>query len=80
MDDIFVTIRNILIDDYSVEPDALTADSTLSGDLELDSIELVEFGMTLEETFGVEIPDDAVTASMTLGQVVEAVRQLKEAA
>jgi acyl carrier protein len=43
----------------------------------LDSIELIELAQDLEEEFDIEIPDSAITAAMTVGQVVDAVKNLK---
>jgi acyl carrier protein len=52
-------------------------DNTLVDDLELDSIELVELAQDLEEEFDIIIPDSAITAAMTVGQVVDVVKNLK---
>ena len=46
--DIESTIRNILINDYDCDPDTLQLSDTLVADLNLDSIELAEFGLSLE--------------------------------
>lgn len=77
MDPTEAKVRQILIDDYAVDGEQLQASQSLSGDLELDSIELIEFAMELEEAFDVEIDDSAVTASMTVGQVCDSIRKLK---
>jgi acyl carrier protein len=77
MDPIFDKIRTILIDDYSVDPQTLSADNSLAEDLDMDSVELTEFALTLEEDFDVEINDDMLTGSMTVGDVVEVIRKLK---
>src|SRR5438874_1551034 len=43
----------------------VTLDSHLLDDLGLDSLELAEFVMRLEEEFEVELPDDAVSRFFT---------------
>ncbi len=75
--DIESKIRNILINDYDCDPDTLQLSDTLVADLGMDSIELVEFGLALEESFDVEVNDDAITQTMTVGEVVESIRKLK---
>jgi acyl carrier protein len=77
MDPIESTIRNILINDYDCDPDTLQLSDTLVADLGMDSIELVEFGLALEESFDVEVLDDAITQTMTVGEVVNKIKELK---
>jgi sulfatase modifying factor 1 len=55
-------------------------DSRLIEDLNIDSLDLVELILAIEEEFGVSIPDDAsrlpfVNGSVTAGQLAEIVRQ-----
>jgi len=45
----------------------------------VDSLELVEFILTLEDEFGIIIPDSVVAKINTFGEVVQAVQQLIEA-
>ena len=75
--DIESKIRELLINDYDCDPDTLQLSDTLVADLGMDSIELVEFGLALEESFDVEVNDDAITQTMTVGEVVEAIRKLR---
>lgn len=77
MDPIEQQIRNLLINNFGVDEDSLTGEDKLATDLDLDSLEIVEFALQLEETFGVEVSDDALTASMTVGEVVESIRKLR---
>ena len=44
-------------------------------ELPLDSLDIVETTMAIEETFGLDIPDDNVEADITVGQVIEYVRK-----
>jgi acyl carrier protein len=41
-----------------VAPEMVTDDATLVSDLGADSLDVVEFVMNVEETFGVEVTDD----------------------
>ena len=42
---------------------------TLS-DFEADSLDIVDMVMTLEDEFGIEVPDDAIESLRTVGDVV----------
>ena len=52
MEDILVKIREIIVDQFGVNPEEVTADMPIS-DLSADSLDLVEMVMALEETFDI---------------------------
>lgn len=54
-----------------VEPSKVTMTSWLGDDLKMDSLQTVELIMTLEEKFGVEIPDEEAKKMQTVGDVVK---------
>jgi acyl carrier protein len=76
MDTIEQKLRAILTDHFAVDEDQLQADNHLVSDLDLDSLELVELALQIEEVFNIEVPDNSVTADMTVGDVVEKIREL----
>jgi acyl carrier protein len=76
MDTISKQVRSVLFN-FGIDIASVTDDNTLVDDLGLDSIELIELAQDLEEEFYIEIPDSAITAAMTVGQVVDAVKNLK---
>lgn len=49
--------------------------STLVKDLEVDSLELVEMMMDIEEMIGKEIPDEEISKILTVGDMVKVVEQ-----
>ena len=57
---VFETIRKLLADQLDLDPSEITMDSTLLEDLGADSIELVDLVMSVEEEYGIEVPDDAM--------------------
>ena len=77
MTDTAVTVRRLLIENMGIDLAIITDDATLAGDLDLDSVELTEFALLLEDSFDIEVPDDAVTSSMTVAEVCAAVEKLK---
>lgn len=53
-------IKDILVDQIGAEVDEITASASLAHDLGMDSLDVVEFVMVVEETFGFEVPDDDI--------------------
>ena len=76
MDNVEQKIRSILVNDFGRDESEVKMESTLAGDLDMDSIELVDFAMHIEEALNIEIPDSEVTADMTVEQVCEKVKHL----
>ena len=52
-------------------------DSKLGDDLELDSLDMVELVMFLEECFGIEIPDEEAVNIVTVGDAIETIKKCK---
>ena len=52
-------------------------DSKLGDDLELDSLDMVELVMFLEECFGIEIPDEEAGNIVTVGDAIETIKKCK---
>tara|TARA_X000000368_G_scaffold179945_1_gene142040 strand:+ start:13846 stop:14325 length:480 start_codon:yes stop_codon:yes gene_type:complete len=55
----------------------VTWDSKLGDDLELDSLDMVELVMFLEECFNVEIPDEEAGEIVTVGDAIEVIKKCK---
>ena len=69
---LFDDIEKLLRDDNLIDEDtAVTLESRLAEDLDLDSLDLVEVVMKLEETAGIEIPDEEAAELKTVDDVVK---------
>lgn len=73
---VFETIRKLLADQLDIEEEEITMDSTLLEDLGADSIELVDLVMSIEEEYGIEVPDDATDDIRTVGDAVRYIENL----
>jgi len=62
------SLSELLVRDYRVDPERLTADAPLQ-DLGIDSLGTVELLWSVEERFGIQLPHDPPALS-TLGEVV----------
>ncbi len=64
-------VKAILSEQFDVEEDTITADTTLQDDLGADSLDVVDLLMSIEDEFEVEIPDEEVENIKTVGALVE---------
>ncbi len=66
----FEKIRTILSEQLSVEEDEITLDSNIIDDLGADSLDLVDMAMTVEDEFGVELPEEMLEKVQTVEDVI----------
>ncbi|QHC22680.1 acyl carrier protein [Streptomyces sp. GS7] len=74
MDDVLQHLMTVLTEKFDVPADAIRADSTLT-DLDLDSLAVVEFAVTLQDHWHIDLDDDAA-AEATLDDLAGTVRGL----
>ena len=67
---IFDDVRDVVVEQLSVAPDAVKLESKIIEDLGADSLDVVELVMALEEKFEVEIPDSDAEKLITINDVV----------
>ncbi|MFV0413233.1 MAG: acyl carrier protein [Oscillospiraceae bacterium] len=72
---VFERIRQILVDQLDLEEDRITMDSDIIEDLEADSLDVVDLIMSMEDEFGVEVPDDQIENFKTVGDIVRYVEE-----
>lgn len=66
----FEKIRSIISEQLSIDDvDTITLDTSLTEDLEADSLDAVEVIMALEDEFGIEIPDEEAEHFKTIGDI-----------
>ena len=73
----FEKVREIVVDQLSVDPDDVAVESTFIDDLGADSLDIVELIMAFEEGFGIEIPDSAAEKIKTVQDVITFIDQNK---
>ncbi|MBQ2096484.1 MAG: acyl carrier protein [Firmicutes bacterium] len=70
----FEKIREIIAEQLSVEDiEKITLETSLTNDLEADSLDAVEIIMALEEEYDIEIPDEVAEEFKTVGDIVKCV-------
>lgn len=63
-------VKKVLTDHHMLEARQLKDDAHFVDDLGFDSLDIVDFSMTLEDEFDIEIPDDQVETLKTLGDAI----------
>lgn len=72
---VFERIRQILCDQLDLEEDKVAMESDIVEDLAADSLDVVDLVMTMEDEFGIEVPDDQVENFRTVGDIVRFVEE-----
>ena len=64
------TLQTILVDSFGVDAATVSPETTFA-ELELDSLDLVELSMAIEDRLGVGIADDEVEKIASVGDAVQ---------
>lgn len=75
---VFDKIKDIIIEQLSVDESMVTPETNLMKDLEADSLDAVEIIMAIEEEFGIEIPDEDAEKFQLVGDLVRYVEEQQE--
>ena len=67
---VFDKVRDIIVDQFDVDSEEVTAESSIIDDLGADSLDVVDLISSVEDEFDVEIPDDKVEGIKTVGDIV----------
>ncbi len=67
----FDKIKNIIVEQLSVDESQVTADTHLMKDLEADSLDAVEIIMAIEDEFDIEVPDEDAEKFQSVGDIVK---------
>ncbi|HHY96808.1 MAG TPA: acyl carrier protein [Acholeplasma sp.] len=70
-------IIEIISEELNVDKTTINETTRLREDLNVDSLDVVELIMRIEETFDVTVSDEAATKMETVGDIIEYVKGLK---
>ncbi|HEB9559403.1 TPA: acyl carrier protein [Campylobacter jejuni] len=74
----FDDVKAVVVEQLSIDADAVKMESKIIEDLGADSLDVVELIMTLEEKFEVEIPDSDAEKLIKIEDVVNYIDNLKK--
>ena len=72
---VFEKVKKILNEQFDVDEDEITMDTSFVDDLEADSLDLVDLVMAVEDAFEIEVDDDASKEIATVGDLVAYVEE-----
>jgi acyl carrier protein len=67
---VFEQVRKVIAEELSIPEEQVRETSSFEGDLRADSLTIVEVVMELEETFGIEIPEEDLEKIKTVCDLV----------
>ena len=71
----FEKIRDLIVEEVGVDADQVTMEASFKDDLNIDSLDLFEMVMALEDEYGIEIDTDELTDLSTVGDFMEYLKQ-----
>ena len=67
---IFEKIKTVIAEQTGIDESEIKMESTFTEDLNINSLDMVELVMELEEEYGIEIEEDDADKIKTIGDVV----------
>lgn len=71
-------VKELLAEQLGMDVNEIHDDSNILEDLGADSLDIIEMLMTLEEEYGVTIPDDQIGQVKTVKQVADLIEKCKK--
>ena len=72
----FEKVKAIIEDVLNVPAEEITLDTTFVNDLGADSLDVFQIIMQIEDEFNIEIPNEKAETIVTVGDVVEGIKEL----
>lgn len=73
-EEVFEKVKSIIVEQLGATESSVTMEASFIDDLGADSLDIVELIMALEEEFDTEIPDEDAEKVVTVGEVVEYIK------
>ena len=70
-DKVLEKVKAILSEQFDVEEDSITVDTSIADDLGADSLDVVDLLMSIEDEFEIEVPDEEIDNIKTVGELVK---------
>ena len=74
-EEVFEKVKGIIVEQLGVADTAVTMEASFIDDLGADSLDIVELVMAIEEEFKIEIPDADAEKVVTVGDVVDYIKE-----
>ena len=67
----FDSVKKILVEELGVDPDTVKPETKIKDELGTDSLDVMQLLMTIEDEYGVTIPDEELTNFETVQDVCD---------
>ena len=74
-EEVFEKVKSVIVEQLGATESSITMEASFIDDLGADSLDIVELIMALEEEFDTEIPDTDAEKIVTVGDVVDYIRE-----
>ena len=74
-EEVFDKVKDIIVEQLGVVDTSVTMEASFIDDLGADSLDIVELIMAIEEEFDIEIPDGDAEKVVTVGDVVDYIKE-----
>ena len=74
-EEVFEKVKEIIVNQLGVSDTSVIMEASFIDDLGADSLDIVELVMALEEEFDIEIPDEDAEKAVTVGDVVDYIKE-----
>lgn len=74
-EEVFDKVKEIIVEQLGVAENSVNEEASFIDDLGADSLDIVELIMALEEEFDIEIPDADAEKVVTVGDVVDYIKE-----
>ncbi len=68
-------VKAILSEQFDVEEDSITPETSIADDLGADSLDVVDLLMSIEDEFEIEVPDEEIDNIKTVGELVKYIEE-----
>jgi acyl carrier protein len=75
-DAIFVKIKELLVSELKLEADSISPEMRLSDDLKLDSLDMVDFILGIEDYLGKKVDSSIFKSANTVQDVIDFIQPL----
>ena len=71
-------VKELVADQLGISKDSIKDDANVVEDLGADSLDVIEMLMTLEEEYGISIPDEKINQVKTISQIVKLIEDCQK--
>lgn len=72
----FEKIRDVISEKMGIDKEKITVESSFVGDLNIDSISMIDLIMELEDEYGIEFDEDQADSIKTIADVIDYINKI----